>query len=171
MNFEALNRFMSEENIRRHEGYLKNQRLKLSILEKSGINVIGKSIREIRRMNMDASLKRQILELKIGIESHERFFDSFAVNQNNSSRSEKLLYDIFKVAMETDHRFLYIYSNGQGLATSTDIPNCADFICIDLFEHCYFLDYGFKKDLFLRNALAYFDIGRVLDNSSNKRYN
>ena len=109
MYFEALNRFLSEENIRRHEEYVKTQRLRLSIIEKSDCKIQGKTIAEIRRMNIDWELKREIVEIKKCILSHERFFDSFSINHSRNPRCEKVIYDIFTTARKTENSFLYVF--------------------------------------------------------------
>ena len=49
MNLNAMNLFLSEENIKRHLEHLRTQKLKYSILEKSVPELKGKSIKEILR--------------------------------------------------------------------------------------------------------------------------
>jgi hypothetical protein len=68
MNNGAMNMFLSEENVSRHEEYLNNLRLRLSILEKSDPSV----------MRIGSQIKREESELIKKIKSHELFFDSFS---------------------------------------------------------------------------------------------
>ena len=175
MNYSALNLFMSEENIKRHLEYLRTQKLKLSILEKSNEEIKGKGLEEIYRMKMDKELKREIINLLWHIHSHEQFFESF----NSSPKTPKwlkeiniskegLLYDVLTVAKSTECGYLYIWrDNGY----KPDIYVLKEFdrilikktpkLCIDLYEHTYYSDYGFKKEAFIKNALSYLDIGKL----------
>ena len=151
MDFKALNTFLSEENIRRHEEYLNNLRLKLSILEKSDPSA----------MRIGSQMKREESELIKEIKSHELFFDSFTQEQRAGHDRER--YEIYCRSLEREYGFLYIYYD-RGIKTGFDMPRVEKCLCIDLFEHCYFLDYGFKKDKFLKNCISHLDLARLLDN-------
>ena len=151
MNYKAMNTFLSEENIRRHEEYLNNLRLKLSILEKSDPSA----------MRIGSQMKREESELIKEIKSHELFFDSFTQEQGAGHDRER--YEIYCRCIERECGFLYIYYD-RGIKTSFDMPRVEKCLCIDLFEHCYFLDYGFKKDKFLKNCISHLDLARLLDN-------
>ena len=150
MNFKALNTFLSEENIRRHEEYLNSLRLKLSILEKSDPTV----------MRIGSQIRREVAELALEIKSHEKFFDSFCLDQRTGH--EQIKYEIYCQAMRREYGFLYIYYD-RGIKLSFDMPRAEKCLCIDLYEHCYFLDYGFKKDKFLKNCISHLDLARLLD--------
>lgn len=151
MNYKALNMFLSEENIRRHEEYLNTLRLRLSILEKSDPSVI----------RAGSQMKREESNLIKEIKSHEFFFDSFTQEQRAGHDRER--YEIYCRSMEHEYGFLYIYYD-RGIKTGFDMPRVEKCLCIDLFEHCYFLDYGFKKDKFLKNCISHLDLARLLDN-------
>ena len=151
MNYKALNTFLSEENIRRHQEYLNTLRLRLSILEKSDPSVI----------RVCSQMKREESNLIKEIKSHELFFDSFTQEQRAGHDRER--YEIYCRAMEREWGFLYIYHD-RGIKTGFDMPRGEKCLCIDLFEHCYFLDYGFKKDKFLKNCISHLDLARLLDN-------
>ena len=150
MDFKALNSFLSEENIRRHEEYLNNLRLKLSILEKSDPSA----------MRIGSQMKREESELIREIKSHELFFDSFTREQR--AGHDRVRYEIYCRSLEREYGFLYIYYD-RGIKTSFDMPRVGKCLCIDLFEHCYFLDYGFRKDKFLKNCISHLDLARLLD--------
>ena len=175
MNLKAMNMFLSEDNIKKHLEHLRNQKLRYSILEKSVPELKGKTINEIYRMPLSRDIKDEALCLLWYIRSHETFFDSFTdhpkksetVEKNFSSR-ERLIYDIFLKAKEKNCGFLYVYNDRQGLTRITfSEKNDGAYLsfepalCIDLYEHTYFSDYGFKKESFLRGALGYLDTGRL----------
>lgn len=174
MNFEGLNCFLSEDNIRRHREFLNTARLKLSILIKSDGRLKGITLGEAKRLRGDRSLREELCSLLWCINSHEAYFDSFRVNPyvdpRKKSISEKLLYDIYSLGMNRDYGFICISAEGDNVKLSfSDGNNWLDnfddkILCLDLYEHAYFLDYGFNKDKYLKNAISHLDIGRVLDN-------
>lgn len=175
MNFEGLNCFLSEDNIRRHREFLNTARLKLSILNKSDGRLKGITLGEAKRLRGDRSLREELCSLLWCINSHEAYFDSFRVNPyvnpRKKSISEKLLYHIYSLGMNRDYGFICISAEGDNVKLSfSDGNNRLDnfddkILCLDLYEHAYFLDYGFNKDKYLKNAISHLDIGRVLDNS------
>lgn len=176
MNLNAMNLFLSEENIKRHLEHLRTQKLKYSILEKSVPELKGKSIKEILRSGIKRDIKDEATKLLLYIRSHEVFFNSFtelprkSMNLiNNYSSREKFIYDVYTSSMENDYGFLYVYNDKQGLthiAFNKEMDGAfiryEPILALDLYEHTYFADYGFAKDKFLRGALAYFDTGRLI---------
>lgn len=172
MNFEAMNLFLSEGNIKRHLEHLREKRLCYSILEKSIPALYNLTMNEIIRLNIDREAKNEALSLLWYIKSHECFFDSFSTKpslKNNSGvRGEKLLYDIYTEAMKKDHGFLYVLLDKQGSPRITfSNGNDGSFIkyvpllALDLYEHTYFLDYGFDKKRFLQNAISHLNISSL----------
>ncbi len=175
MNLKAMNMFLSEDNIKRHLEYLRNLRLRFSVLEKSLPEIKGKDMVGITKLGIGRKIKDEALELLWLIRSHELFFNSFSMTQgwrdevrkNNSSR-EKFVYDLLMEAREKDHGFLYAYSDRQNKIVTVyadkydgAFVKYQPSICLDLCEHTYFNDYGFKKEKFLTNALGYFDTGKL----------
>lgn len=175
MNFKVMNMFLSEENIKRHLEHLRTLRLKYSVLEKSLPELKGKDMTVVARSGINKKIKEEALELLWLINSHELFFNSFndnptwseAMRKHNSSR-ERFVYDLLMEARDKDCGFLYIYPDRQKrlLTVYTDRFDGAFVkyepkLCLDLYEHTYFSDYGFKKEKFLRNALMYLDTGRL----------
>jgi superoxide dismutase len=135
----------------------------MSILEKS----------DSKMMRIDGQMKSEVMNLLWHIKSHELFFSSFTINrkgdQKNRQLCDRIRYDVYCEAMAHDYGYLYVFNDrGLKIKFSDNSRNCYDikdeWLCIDLYEHCYILDYGYKKDRFLKNALAYFDIERLLDN-------
>jgi hypothetical protein len=61
MNFEAMNLFLSEGNIKRHLEHLREKRLCYSILEKSIPALCNVSMNEIFRLNIDRETKNEAL--------------------------------------------------------------------------------------------------------------
>ena len=92
MNYKALNTFLSEENIRRHEEYLNTLRLRLSILEKSDPSVI----------RAGSQMKREESNLIKEIKSHELFFDSFTQEQRAGHDRERLTVYLMYIDHQDD---------------------------------------------------------------------
>ncbi len=184
MNVEPMRLFLSEANIKRHLEHLRQMKLRYSIMEKSLPGLCGRSPREIARLNIDRDAKDEAISLLFYIKAHECFFDSFTERQNRGNdgtgsymQTEKLLYDLYSDAIGREHCFLFIYKDRQGgyKWTFSDGGDGAfisyePFLAIDLYEHSYFLDYGFEEKLYLRNALAYLRLS-ALDNRDLKGYN
>lgn len=173
-NIEALKGFLSEENIKRHFEYLRNLRLKLSIHEKSEPSLIGKSISEVSRMPLMADHREEVLRLKWRIKAHECFFGSFSLSPRSSElvnnhfcSRERFVYEIFLEAMKTEHGFLFVYLDKKRPRIVTESTGGGAFIkyepilAVDLYEHTYFNDYGFRKDRYIRNALMYLDTEKL----------
>lgn len=175
MNFKVMNFFLSEENVKLHIEHLRTLRLKYSVLEKSLPELKGKEMTVIARSAINRKIKEEALELLWQIKSHELFFNSFAENQtwseeirkHNSSR-ERFVYDLLMEARGKDCGFLYVYPDRRKklMTVYTDRFDGAFVkyeprLCLDLYEHTYFSDYGFKKEKYLRNALMYLDTSRL----------
>ncbi len=175
MNINAMNMFLSEENIKRHLEHLRTQKLKYSILEKSFPELKSKGMADISKMNIGRDIKEEAMNLLWYIKSHECFFNSFCEVQLKSdnvlkhySSREKFLYDIYVLAKEKEHGFLYIYLDKREkpkmtFSSSEDgaFVKYNPVLAVDLYEHTYFTDYGFKKDKFLSNMLMYLDVGKL----------
>ncbi len=175
MDFKAMNRFLSEENIKRHLEHLRTQKLRLSILEKSIPELGGKTMAQICRSNLKSAVKDEALDLMWYIRSHECFFDSFCENQQRNmlilkhfSSLEKYIYDIYTEAKGYNHGFLYMFIDKLGIPRThySDRYDGAfvkykPCLAIDLYEHTYFSDYGFDRERFLKNALTHLDVSKL----------
>ena len=175
MNLTAMNAFLSETNIKKHLEYLKNLRLKYSILIKSIPELCEKEIYELPRLNIDRQAKQEAISLLWEIKSHELFFNSF-IGDNLEHRErlyrktsiDRLIYDIFSFAKDKCNCFIYCY-NDERKCLKLKHSNVYDgafikynpVLCIDLYEHCYFNDYGFKKESYLRSMLSWLDIYKL----------
>ena len=175
MDYSVMTEFLSEDNIKKHLEYLRDLKLRLSILEKSLPQLKDKAIGDIARLPIDRLAKAEAVKLKNEILSHEVFFNSFTesngkcewIKKYYSSR-EAFLYELFVEAMATDGQFLYVYKDRHGspaYSFSVDSPDVfiryQPLLAMDLYEHTYFADYGFKKDKFLRSALERFDLRKL----------
>ena len=165
MDKASLLEFLSERNLQLHSEYLENCRMRLSILEKSGYSIGGKSYPELFRARLGGA-RDEILPFAREVYLHELYFDSFgmvgecAECLKSSYRSVAgFLYELECAAMAADGGFLLVTRGKSGVSIShnTGITSrlCAEpRLAIDLAEHAYFLDYGFDKLSYVRAALS-----------------
>ena len=170
-----MNEFLSEENILLHREYLKNKRLKYSILEDSAPSLKGADVRDVLRMRLNQYDRRDAISLLPEIKLHELFFSSFSSARFSHSdlvcdgwgNEAAFLNEIFIVGMSLICGFVCIYFSGARI-TVRGFVNCLDvfkfgepLLALDVFEHAYFMDYGFDKERYLISALPYLDITKI----------
>lgn len=174
MNFRAMNMFLSEDNIKRHLAHFRNYKLKMSILEKSIPELRGRTMSEIARMPLDRAAKEEALKLLFPIKAHECFFNSFSEVPVKSETvlkaypsMENFAYELYLEAMANGCGFLFVYlDRGAPKTLFMDRYDKAflkiePLFALDLFEHTYFLDYGFEKERFVRAAIMYLNTARL----------
>jgi hypothetical protein len=172
----AVNEFLSEENIAMHREYLRNKRLRYSILESSIPTLKGAGVRDIMRMRLDPRDKRDALLLLPEIKAHEIFFSSFSEARFPHSdtvsdgwgNEAAFLNEIFRQGMSLTHGFVCVYLSGsritvKGFGDLSDVFRLADpVLAVDVSEHAYFLDYGFDRERYLISALPYLDLIKLI---------
>ena len=165
-------RFVSERALMLHREFLNSERLRLSVIEKSYPELMGKNIKQILRSA--CGCKNDAVRLKLNIKCHELYFSSF---QERYSPSETVrlsygseasfLYELGRIAIATEEQFVFISSDrgkiivkdgGVGVVARFD----KDTLVLDLSEHAYFLDYGFDKAAYVQNMISYLNLS-VLD--------
>lgn len=144
----GLASFLSEENLSLHREHLSALRLK---------------------KQMVASSERQRIERQI--RAHELFFSSF--------RKERVRCDRVRKGYGSENRFCYLLKEYAESALGGFLyiyPMCGypfvgfggkeqhlrrAVLAIDLFEHAYFLDYGFDVSSYIEAALSHLDLGKL----------
>ncbi len=168
----GMSAFLSEAAIKEHKEYLSELKLKASIYAKSGIDI--KKVAEGRAVGMNISRgeREEIKKLYDNIRMHEIYFDSFGnsfvpcpkIKQDFGSENN-FGYLFEKLAEETNSDFICLYSDRVGklyFCPDCDLPHGASVhLALDLAEHAYFRDYGFKKGAYIRGALAHFNFGKI----------
>ena len=165
MDKASLSEFLSDRNLQLHNEYLENCRMRLSILEKSGYSIGGKSYPELCRARLGGA-RDEILTLAREVYLHEMYFDSFGMVgecaeclKSSYHSVAGFLYELERAAMEADGGFLLV-TRGKGgviISHNTDITSgmrYKPYLALDLAEHAYFLDYGFDKLSYVRAALS-----------------
>ncbi len=165
--------FLSEENIKKHKEHLENLRIRYSVIEVCNKNITGKGIKELSKIRFNDN-RDELLDIKSRILCHELFFNSFSVPYQTSNilkkkyRSEaSFLYEIYEKGRKMDFGYivLYIYRGNveifYGNAITELFLKTTPILCIDMYEHSYYQDYGFDRDIYLKNALAYLNLSKV----------
>ncbi len=166
--------FLSEENINEHKHYLEKMKIKYSVYETCNKAIANVDIKGLNRMRLGED-KKDVVNLKSKILCHELFFTSFAAEPYSSShiirkkyRTESsFLYDIYTRGCNLDigYIILYVVKGNIGVFFGNEI--CELFLkttpvlCVDMYEHSYFSDYGFEKEKYLEKALARWDLTKV----------
>ena len=164
--------FLDDESQRLHKEYLNELRIKYSILEKENEAIIGKSYEGLLRMPLKNADREEALRSFCEIRLHELFFSSFCDTPFPAStivkrqyKSEAALLNLlFREGRKSGVGFLSIGIKGELVCPfiSCDVrehfKNGEPLLAIDLFEHAYFLDYYFRKEDYLKQALTYLDL-------------
>ena len=165
MEKEFLRRFLSERAIEQHKEYVENCRLRLSILGKSGYEIVGKSYPELCRARLGKA-RDEILSLSREIYLHEMYFDSFCAGGATSAIVKRcyhseasFLYELERLAMSSMGGFLVVSRVGDGVEMTVssyvgERLRGTPILALDFCEHAYFLDYGFDKLAYVRSALS-----------------
>ena len=171
-------RFLDEESIKIHKEYTEDLRLKYSILEKSIDGIKGKSPRELLRMHLHKRDRDVTVELLSEIRLHTLFFSSFTDEENQASHSVRAQYGseaallnlLYKEGVGASRGgFLCLYRINNQISYSHALDykmlflKSEPLLAIDLCEHAYFFDYGFRKGDYLINALKHLKLS-VFDN-------
>ena len=167
-----ITEFLSEESIALHKEYVRQKRLKYSIIESYLPAIKGAMVSDIPRLGLSKRDRTDVLELLPEIALHEIYFASFsdtryvrseAVSRTFGSEAA-YLNRLFSLAKNSDRGFLTV---GRGGVASV-VTNLTDafingypVLAVDLCEHAYFLDYGFDKERYLVSCLSYLDLTKI----------
>ena len=164
--------FLSEENIALHKEYVRQMRLKYSILESSIPALHGADVLEISRLRLTRRDREDATALLSDIALHDIFFSSFA--KEKYARSERIsrefgseaafLNSLFVLCKNSACGFLTVDKNSRAkvvLDPRDAFCNGSPMLAIDLFEHAYFLDYGFDRERYLVLCLSYLDLSKL----------
>lgn len=174
--------FLSHDNVLRHKEYLKDLKLKYSVLLKSYPEISGLDLRGIFNSRLAKEEKHEGLELLSNILMHELFFKSFcdsfspssAVKESYGSEAN-FLYEIEKEALERDDcGFIIVFFDRKNRLDfsfckgfSEILVNVTPILSVDLWEHAYFGDYGFDKKRYVRQALSFLNFNKINEFSQN----
>jgi len=161
--------FLDEDSIRIHKEYVENLGLRYSILEKSIEEIKGKKVRELLKMRLSERDRQDVLDLLPEIVLHKLYFSSFSEKEQETSVNVRSQYGseaaflnaLYKEGINLRDGFLVIYKNRGKIeyAASSDYKvlfvKAEPIIALDLCEHAYFLDYGFRKKDYLFNSLSH----------------
>ena len=169
--------FLSECSLRIHKEYLNTIKLKYSILLKSEPKLLDLDVKDIQN---NRAIKREIrseaVEHLSEIKAHELYFSSFgepcsrsdAIREAYGSESS-FLYETMRSSLNFGEGYCFIVKGSRGIfSINTKSAKTVyldagilPLLCIDLYEHAYFCDYGFKREDYLNAALYRLDLKRL----------
>ena len=167
-----ITEFLSEENIALHKEYVRQKRLKYSILQSSFPKLCDADVKELFGMRLSRRDRRDALALLPEIILHDVFFTSFCEEKYERSSLVASLYgseaaylnELYKLAKNSSVGFLII-GRGARFSAVTDYADALRYerplLALDLCEHAYFLDYGFDRERYLVNALSQLDLKKI----------
>ena len=170
---DVMRLFLSENSIRGHKEYLAELKLKYSVLVKSEPRLSDLSLDKIHKQNLKNDIKIEAVTLLSEIKAHEIYFSSFCecVGKNEKIKkkytsADSLRYEIFSCARRAHTGFLFVFLERGGVRIEArDKPPYFSIrtptLALDLCEHSYFLDYGFRRDEYLRQAMGYLDLSKI----------
>ncbi len=164
--------FLSKDSLLEHIEYAKSIRLQISIIEKSYPGIYEKSFREIMNSKIPKECKLELKNKYVEYLSHELYFKSFAKNDKPCpnikeyfSSENGFCYEMLEFAKKKKCGFVYVVKDrksGVKILHSSDINtpflNYTPLLALDLDEHSYFADYGFKREDYLRAAISHLDL-------------
>ena len=170
---DVMRLFLSENSIRGHKEYLAQLKLRYSVLVKSEPRLSDLSLDKIHKKNLKNDIKIEAVTLLSEIKAHEIYFSSFAEGRGKYEKIKKkylsadsLRYEIFSLAKRVHTGFLFVLQ-GRGeirIDTCDKLPyfiKQKPLLALDLCEHSYFIDYGFHRDEYLRQAVGYLDLSKI----------
>ena len=173
MEFEPMRAFLSAENIAFHKDYLKDLKLRFSVLVKSAPILKDLTLADVWRKLPRSDVKNDAIALLSEIAAHEIYFSSFSgkrapcppVRARWGSESA-FLYELFLAVKETRSGFLYVFSGGEvSFSVHADggffFKGKTPVLAVDLFEHAYFKDYGFDRKRYLESAVFSLDLSKI----------
>lgn len=165
--------FISEENRKLHEEHIRKERLRLSVFEKSYMEIVGLDARGILRSGLKRREREEAWSIKTDIIAHEIYFSSFGdgggvcreVKRQYGSEAA-FLYALHEASIDKSG-FLLVFSRDGKIdyyagedyrRVITEREAC---LAVDLCEHAYFLDWGFDKAGYLRGALSNLNLSKL----------
>ncbi len=171
--------FLSAASIREHKEHLCELKHKASILKKSGIDFEKEAKGERCVVLLNSKERSKIEKLLHDIKMHEIYFSSFGQSfipcpkvKERFGSENNFAYLVSRYAEEMTDGFVCVWSDRAGrirFSDSRELPKGAEIhLAIDLYEHAYFKDYGFKKSAYVRAALAHLDFSRINERENGK---
>ncbi len=166
--------FLSDRSLEMHKEYQNDLILKYRIFEKSYPELKNSDINGIYKSRIQRSERAAAAKLYSEILAHKIYFSSFTEHNSPCERIKReygsvagFLYVIKEKCRECDGGFLLIYDDrgrifaycGRDYEKILSSKNVV--LALDLCEHAYFYDYGFKKEDYVINAISHFDFSKI----------
>ena len=172
--YTGMSMFLSASSVNEHKDYLSSLKCKAGIWQKDGVDIEKMSEREIFSLPFTRKEREELLSLKREIRMHELYFNSFrpsyAPSQTVKSQfgsENNFAYLLSKEAENIRIGFLCVYKDSRGCIGFCHeeklYGRVTPVLTLDLSEHAYFRDYGFRKDKYVRGAIAHLNLSTLDD--------
>ncbi len=169
---KGMSSFLSPTAEREHREYLTTLKHRANIWKKNGYDIGKITEREILASRLYREERESLAELKHDVEMHELYFSSFsgtympcAAVKRSFGSENNFAYELSRYAEKKKMGFVCVYTDRSGrvgFCDSERLPaGATPRLAIDVSEHAYFRDYGFKKEKYLRAAIARLDFSRL----------
>ncbi len=172
-----MTEFLSDGSTALHREFLRQLKLKYSILEKSIKGLKNRNINDIARQKLNRKDKEDALTLLGEIKAHEIFFASFGKNtyvpcpcvRQRFGSEAALMNELYKCARDLRCGYAAVCLSRReiNVVGAEEGRTLYDFgepvLVVDVCEHAYFTDYGFDKEAYLYRAIPYLDFTKVSD--------
>jgi len=166
--------FISEDNYALHREYLETLKLKYSVFSKSYPKIPCGTLSQLKRAAIGRDEREEGLLLLGEIVAHEKYFASFCerTKPNSKIRQEhgseaSFVYDIFTLTNKSRSDWMLIcITKSTPRIVFTDFPYKVLLkedvrLAVDLCEHAYFNDYKFRREEYIKRALASLDLSKL----------
>ena len=167
-----LTEFLSDGAIALHREYIRQKRLKYSIIESYLPRIKGAGVKDILRLGLTRRDRADVLALLPEITLHEIYFASFSDTRYVRSEAVSHIFGseaaylnhLFALTKNYDRGFLTVSRDGTASVVTDPFDAFVrgePILAVDLCEHAYFLDYGFDKERYLISCLSYLDLTKI----------
>lgn len=170
--------FLSEDSVLKHKEYLKDLKLKYSVIEKSYPLVKGTDLKTLLSSRLPSNVRSEAAALKSKIILHELYFDSFSdkfficdAARKYYGSEANFLYEIEREILKSEeYGFLLVFCDNKKrlrFEFSDDfceiLANASPILSLDLWEHAYFSDFGFDRKRYVKLALSHLNLSKIND--------
>ena len=174
MEYSGIRNFLSEDSILLHLSYLKQLRASLSLMKKYYPELEGKTAFDLASGSHRLRVPGEIASVAVNCLLHDAYFSSFTDTPRPSrpikkyySSENAFCYEILSRAERAECGFVYALRDKRGEVRIISDEFCKipltseTVLAIDISEHAYFSDYGFRREEYLRRALSYLNLAKL----------
>ena len=174
MDISNLRCFLSEDNISLHKDHYGNLLSLSNVIYKSFPALKDVDPNDLKKIRIKSVRQNEYLPALNLAHLHKIFFGSFTDKPARCdyirkwySSEDDFLYGAYLAARESFSSFVYffVHRDGRPDFKITDGESYSfeysPVLAVDLFEHSYFMDYGFDRDRYIRRAFSVLNLEKL----------